>query len=419
VAGRDPLAMPGEVLPSASEQATYWNRCQHNSWFFLAWHRMYLHIFEEIVAAEVLALGGPADWALPYWNYSKSQGERRLPRSFSKPTDATGATNPLFVAQRSTEANGGMQADAADVDLSALKIPNYSIPVNNPGKAFCGAETGFHHSGGSVKGIDAVPHGNMHGFVGGQFGWMSAFRTAALDPVFWVHHANIDRLWEVWLKRNAAHANPANPLWRTGVQFAFRDAAGTAVQFASEDVVSTVVLGFQYDDVSDPLPAGLGVEESVAMKSPELLGATEDRIRIGGGSKSASVPTVQVAGATVESLGGSDEPSQVHLRLENITSNQRAPAFDVYVGVNEGVAPSAHQSKFAGRIAMFGLTEASEPAGPNAGSGLSYDLDVTEAVKTLRTQPGWDPGKLNVLFVPVHEEQEAEVYVGRISVFAA
>src|SRR5687767_14936680 len=28
-----------------------WNACQHRSWFFLPWHRMYLHHFEKIVRA--------------------------------------------------------------------------------------------------------------------------------------------------------------------------------------------------------------------------------------------------------------------------------------------------------------------------------------------------------------------------------
>lgn len=37
--------------------------------------------------------------------------------------------------------------------------------------------------------------------------------TAALDPIFWLHHANIDRLWEVWLGDNAEHVNPTDAKW--------------------------------------------------------------------------------------------------------------------------------------------------------------------------------------------------------------
>ena len=29
-------------LPSPGEQTEYWNQCQHGSWYFLPWHRMYI-----------------------------------------------------------------------------------------------------------------------------------------------------------------------------------------------------------------------------------------------------------------------------------------------------------------------------------------------------------------------------------------
>src|SRR6188472_1819854 len=51
-----------------------WLECRHQGWFFLPWHRMYLYYFERIVRAQVVALGGPANWALPYWNYENGSG---------------------------------------------------------------------------------------------------------------------------------------------------------------------------------------------------------------------------------------------------------------------------------------------------------------------------------------------------------
>src|SRR5437762_3832111 len=46
---KDPNAVPGDVLPSAAEQKRFWQQCQHGSWFFLPWHRMYLSCFEQII----------------------------------------------------------------------------------------------------------------------------------------------------------------------------------------------------------------------------------------------------------------------------------------------------------------------------------------------------------------------------------
>lgn len=61
----DELATPADTPPSQADQARYWRRCQHFTWFFLPWHRMYLLYFERIIAAAVVRLGGPPDWALP------------------------------------------------------------------------------------------------------------------------------------------------------------------------------------------------------------------------------------------------------------------------------------------------------------------------------------------------------------------
>ena len=51
------------------------------------------------VSEEVAKLGGPANWALPYWNYFK-RNQNALPRAFASQTWPDGGANPLFVAQR-------------------------------------------------------------------------------------------------------------------------------------------------------------------------------------------------------------------------------------------------------------------------------------------------------------------------------
>src|ERR1051326_3355587 len=56
IPGQDPLATPGDVLPSDADK--FWAQCQHVSWFFLPWHRMYLFHFEQIIADTLVKLGG-------------------------------------------------------------------------------------------------------------------------------------------------------------------------------------------------------------------------------------------------------------------------------------------------------------------------------------------------------------------------
>lgn len=85
-----------------------WAECQHQTSFFLPWHRMYVLNFERIVARHIADLGGPADWALPYWNYTTSNPVTlELPPEFRNKTFPNGAPNPLYVAQRNPVANAG------------------------------------------------------------------------------------------------------------------------------------------------------------------------------------------------------------------------------------------------------------------------------------------------------------------------
>ena len=71
--------------------------------------------------------------------------------------------------------------------------------------SFSGDESGL---------LEDTPHGGVHVLVGNDFdqfgnpvraGWMGSFFTAGLDPIFWLHHANLDRLWQVWLELDPAN----------------------------------------------------------------------------------------------------------------------------------------------------------------------------------------------------------------------
>ncbi len=74
-------------------------------------------------------------------------------------------------------------------------------------------------------------------------------RCAALDPIFWLHHANIDRLWNNWLTLNG-RVNPADTAWLTQT-FTFADETGAQVSMSVEQVVDSAnQLQYIYDDVA-------------------------------------------------------------------------------------------------------------------------------------------------------------------------
>lgn len=426
---RDPLAVAGEALPSPSDQTRYWTQCQHGSWFFLPWHRMYLHHFEAILRQDIVAAGGPADWALPYWNYARSDDKpqaRSVPPAF-RAAQVNGSANPLFVAERSAAANAGNPI-ADDVDVSAASaLAEQLFSDGSFVGAFGGPETGFMHGGDVVGSLEDTPHGSMHVAIGGGFpaGWMSRFYTAALDPLFWLHHANIDRLWEVWLRQGLGRANPSVALWRD-TQFRFRNAAGADVIMTPAQVEDTTsaLLDYSYDDLGNAVPAhtaGLAPTPPAAMttRNARLVGATEQPFEIGDIAHRAVVPTHTARAVTAKHTGAAPVQSpRVFLQFEHLTSVAGAPPYDVYVGVPEGEDPRNHPDRHVGRLSLFGVVEASSEEGPHAGSGLTYSIEITQLLARLRAQPDWDADKLPVTLLPLQTATQARVRVGRVGLYS-
>ena len=75
---------------------------------------------------------------------------------------------------------------------------------------------------GFNRALDRGLHGNVHGLTGdGQN--MGSVPWAARDPVFWMHHCNIDRLWASWNKNGGG--NPGGSWLTQTFVFADRTAA--------------------------------------------------------------------------------------------------------------------------------------------------------------------------------------------------
>ena len=323
----------GTISPPPAAQRNFWRQCQHQTWFFLPWHRGYLVIFEEVVAKFVADLGGPADWALPYWNYSAPDPNALLlPAAFVPSNLADGSDNPLWAQRGSPGADVNLGPE--DVDLGALTDNHFVGGAGGASPGFGGPQTGFSHAGGVNGDLENVPHNAVHGTIGGLMGDP---RTAAQDPVFWLHHANIDRLWEVWIKRDNANKNPTLNAWLTGTAFQLQDSAGGVYKFSSKDVMDTKVLrhGYIYDDVSDPVRTNVALRNTVMTKGlagtqamaaqaqPQLIAAGGVGMTLGDAPATAVLNVDRHAQPGVNTAFAATRPPRVFLNLENVTAEER------------------------------------------------------------------------------------------------
>jgi len=73
--------------------------------------------------------------------------------------------------------------------------------------------------------------------------------TSARDPIFYLHHANIDRLWKRWLDRGSGRQDPTGDQVWMNTMFTFFDEKGQQVQKTGKDILDTVgQLNYCYDD---------------------------------------------------------------------------------------------------------------------------------------------------------------------------
>lgn len=386
-----------------------WNQCQHGSWHFLPWHRMYIYYFERLIRALMPEVGGPEDWALPYWNYGRGDATvRALPPAFREVSLPDGSPNPLLVANRGDRINDGLQLTPKTVDAeAALAFINFAP---NPPPGFGGVRlppTQFQRYPGK---LESYPHNVIHDGVGGLMGHP---RTAAQDPIFWLHHSNIDRLWVHWIRSGGGRANPSEKEDWLDISFDFYDERGQLVKLTSADVLDTgKQLEYRYDielpAVSrTPVP---GAYLTRAMSPPareeaeeELVAASEEPVQLTGRSQAMKLPLPEVARRTALRAAANIDDEQVYLRVEGLdTENDHNVVYGVYVGLPSELGDGERADDyFVGLLSFFGASQQRDIRAPGDGPpGLTYTFDITALVQDLQQRQRWNDDELTVTFVP-------------------
>jgi tyrosinase len=148
----------------------------HGTQRFLPWHRIYLLKLEQALQAI------HPDVTLPYWDWTK-------PADQEIPSWLAGVTPTITTPTRTIVVNRFPQSKPSLATL-ASNIPSIMT------------QTSFATFTSQLESV----HGGVHVWVGGAIG---SIPTAPADIIFWMHHANIDRLW--WMWQNSAAGSGKNP----------------------------------------------------------------------------------------------------------------------------------------------------------------------------------------------------------------
>lgn len=158
----------------------------HGAPGFLPWHRAYLLDLERDLQAIDPTV------SLPYWRFDQP-APNIFTRDFFGESDQNGAvhfsaTNPL-------------QFWRTDGDLGVIRLPSFPTSAAPPGLltevqtlALGGAGNTFR----LFRRMEGNPHGSAHVSFNGS---IDTPATAPKDPLFFLLHCNVDRLWAKWQQK--------------------------------------------------------------------------------------------------------------------------------------------------------------------------------------------------------------------------
>jgi hypothetical protein len=313
-----------------------WSTCQHayGALFFWPWHRMYLYWFERIIRE----MSCDPNWALPYWNWS-CPTQRRLPAMFRDPTNAP----ELYDATRNSMMNDGTGS------LTSLVDPTVGVYASGLAFTDYASASSDGPPASAVSGLQLAPHDSVHDQVNGDMGNIN---TAALDPIFYVHHANVDRLWNNWLAQGGGRSDPVTDSNWKSQQFCFYCEDGTPVSMTPCDVLQAEgQLGYTYENECPQVKPDCNGSGGFVLLTTYVLNLNLQPFNLG--SEKLTVPIGVLPSQFRQAIARGEN---VVLQLKNVQAlHQPGASWEVYFGLPSGGEPTLQSPFFVGAVTLFSV----------------------------------------------------------------
>jgi len=209
--------------------------CVHGGPLFTFWHRPYMLLIEQALQARAVAIAarftgdraaeyrkGADQLRFPYWDWADPNTQSYIPAvlmqasiSITKPSSngtpvSSTIPNPLFRYnfQSTATLQQYFSGNFANWRYTTRQPTSSSDPTPNNSRASSMMQSGystrrqqtyqmfsftsFNSMASQLEGI----HNSIHTTIGGSnpLGHMSTTTVAAFDPIFWLHHCNVDRM---------------------------------------------------------------------------------------------------------------------------------------------------------------------------------------------------------------------------------
>jgi tyrosinase len=373
------LGLPSNEEPKDPNGRPLYRQCKHGGggvWepHFLSWHRPFLFFFEAVLKQAAVEANELTAFELPYWNWYVDP----LPVIFA---EGDAQTNPLLHTPR-----GGV------VDLTQVIPGLETTPFERDDFLI---RPGVPKENTFLYKFDENPHGTVHDLVAGDMGRIV---TAAWDPIFWLHHANLDRLWSAWMSTGTRRVPSATSAW--GNESWFFDSAGKRKSRAGDTLKSEAPFGYRYDDES--LPTALVTVASAPSRTIEAeppAAAIARRGDVGRTFSQTGAPVVLGNDAVTVKLKIAPGQSRDLMAVSSASKNSQGALIvlqDIEIG--EGGKEGGFHYNI---VALLNPADGGKPRRIKLGSIGTFSLSVA-AHQTGHKHNGKDLGKQTLTF-PLNE----------------
>ncbi|MBA0662920.1 hypothetical protein Goklo_006983 [Gossypium klotzschianum] len=222
-------AYPQTLFPSQTIQV-------HDLWLFFPFHRLYLYFFERILGKLI----NDPDFAIPYWNWDSPSG-------MSMPEIYVGSNSPLYDSKRDLS-----HLPPSLVNLDGGKDNGFSrerqikCNLNLMYREMVRAKTPSLFFGKSYR-AGCPPSPGPGSVEDGSHIAVHIWR-----PNFYAHHANVDRMWNIWKTLPGKKRRDIDDRDWLDSAFLFYDENKNLVRVKVRDCLDSRALGYDYQRVDIP-----------------------------------------------------------------------------------------------------------------------------------------------------------------------
>jgi hypothetical protein len=243
---------------------------------------------------------------------------------------------------------------------------------------------------------------------------MGLVPTSANDPIFWLHHCNIDRTWNRWLNQGQGRVNPSDSSF-LNQEYSYVDEQGNVVTNKVSDIISSATLGYTYDNVPNPNPlfAVAGRPSDRGEQKLVRLASTAQRKDV-----AAPPPKALALAPVTEKLtaipdhreqlravvGGlkASSPGKVFVEIDQLNAKEPPSyTYGVYLNLPSDPDPEQLKKHYVGAINFFSKLHPPHQGPHAAAKPFSELLDATAVIARLKSTGLWNQDNIAVTVRPL------------------